>query len=154
MRSIYYIATVLSSYRKIIDDVINNRINDKTINYYLKVLNRCANRESNPQFFKGLPNYKDQYYNGNREVSNQDFLGVVLSNDNGLITLEQRNYFSKGDVINIFGPKKEPFNIVVSYIKNSDNELVDAARHPKEILRIPCYKKVSKIDLLRVNFLG
>ena len=93
MRSIYYIATVLSSYRKIIDDVINNRINDKTINYYLKVLNRCANRESNPQFFKGLPNYKDQYYNGNREVSNQDFLGVVLSNDNGLITLEQRNYF-------------------------------------------------------------
>ena len=39
-------------------------------------------------------------------------------------------------------------------IKNSDNELVDAARHPKEILRIPCDKKVSKNDLLRVNFLG
>ena len=42
----------------------------------------------------------------------------------------------------------------VIIIKNSDNELVDAARHPKEILRIPCDKKVSKNDLLRVNFLG
>ena len=60
--------------------------------------------------------------------------------------------FAFPDTINIFGPKKESFNIKVEYIKNEDNELVDAARHPQEILRIPCDRKVTKFDLMRINF--
>ena len=68
MRSIYYIATVISSYRKIIDYTVNGTINEEILNYYLKILNRCANRESAPQFFNAFPTYKDQYYNGNKEI--------------------------------------------------------------------------------------
>ena len=151
MRSIYYIATVLSSYRKIIDDVINNRINDKTINYYLKVLNRCANRESNPQFFKGLPNYKDQYYNGNREVSNQDFLGVVLSNDNGLITLEQRNYFKKGTNIEFISPNFEETEYTIEDIYDEDMNLIEEANHAQMIVRFKTDIPLCKDDIMRLK---
>lgn len=151
MRSIYYIATVLSSYRKIIDDVINNRINDKTINYYLKVLNRCANRESNPQFFKGLPNYKDQYYNGNREVSNQDFLGVVLSNDNGLITLEQRNYFKKGTIVEFISPNFEETEYTIEDIYDEDMNLIEEANHAQMIVKIKDNLPVHKGDMIRLK---
>ena len=151
MRSIYYIATVLSSYRKIIDDVINNRINDKTINYYLKVLNRCANRESNPQFFKGLPNYKDQYYNGNREVSNQDFLGVVLSNDNGLITLEQRNYFKKGTIVEFISPNFEETEYTIEDIYDEDMNLIEEANHAQMIVKIKDNLPVQKGDMIRLK---
>ena len=151
MRSIYYIATVLSSYRKIIDDVINNRINDKTINYYLKVLNRCANRESNPQFFKGLPNYKDQYYNGNREVSNQDFLGVVLSNDNGLITLEQRNYFKKGTIVEFISPNFEETEYTIEDIYDEDMNLIEEANHAQMIVRFKTDIPLCKDDIMRLK---
>ena len=143
-------------YLKIIDKYLEDKENYKYNKKDEIELYRCANRETLPQYFDKFPGVNEQYYIGREENTNQDFLGVVLDYDekNKEIIIEQRNYFSKGDVINIFGPKKEPFNIVVSYIKNSDNELVDAARHPKEILRIPCDKIVSKNDLLRVNFLG
>ena len=151
MRSIYYIATVLSSYRKIIDDVINNRINDKTINYYLKVLNRCANRESNPQFFKGLPNYKDQYYNGNREVSNQDFLGVVLSNDNGIITLEQRNYFKKGTIVEFISPNFEETEYTIEDIYDEDMNLIEEANHAQMIVKFKTEIPLCKDDIMRLK---
>ena len=151
MRSIYYIATVLSSYRKIIDDVINNCINDKTINYYLKVLNRCANRESNPQFFKGLPNYKDQYYNGNREVSNQDFLGVVLSNDNGLITLEQRNYFKKGTIVEFISPNFEETEYTIEDIYDEDMNLIEEANHAQMIVKFKTDIPLCKDDIMRLK---
>ena len=151
MRSIYYIATVLSSYRKIIDDVINNRINDKTINYYLKVLNRCANRESNPQFFKGLPNYKDQYYNGNREVSNQDFLGVVLSNDNGLITLEQRNYLKKGTIVEFISPNFEETEYTIEDIYDEDMNLIEEANHAQMIVKFKTDIPLCKDDIMRLK---
>lgn len=152
MKSIYYVATLLSIYRKVIDSVY-----DGTYEYnkkYEKIIYRCANRETIPQYFNKFPSENEQYYIGREENTNQDFLGVILDYDevNKEIIFEQRNFFKVGDEINIFGPNKEDFNITIDYIKTMDNELVDAARHPQEILRIPCNKKVNKNDLMRISF--
>lgn len=156
MKSVYYVATLVSVYRRVIDKYLKDKDNYVYEKKDEIELYRCANRETTPQYFDKFPGVNEQYYSGREENTNQDFLGIVKDYDekNKEIIIEQRNYFSKGDTINIFGPKKESFNIVVSYIKNSENEFIDAARHPKEILRIPCDKKVSKNDILRVNFLG
>ena len=152
MKSIYYVATLLSVYRRVIDAYYNGTYkfnkNDQLELY------RCANRDALPQYFDKFPSTNEQYYIGRQENTNQDFLGVVLDydEDNKEIVLEQRNFFKVGDSINIFGPKKEAFSIDVKYIKNEDGEEVDAARQPQEILRIPCDKKVDKFDLIRINF--
>ena len=152
MKSIYYVATLLSVYRRVIDAYYNGSYkfnkNDQLELY------RCANRDALPQYFDKFPSTNEQYYIGRQENTNQDFLGVVLDydEDNKEIVLEQRNFFKVGDSINIFGPKKEAFSIDVKYIKNEDGVEVDAARHPQEILRIPCDKKVDKFDLIRINF--
>lgn len=156
MKSIYYIATIINVYRRVIDKYY---IEGKNYTYDKKdeiELYRCANRETIDQYYNSFPGVNEQYYIGREENTNQDFLGVVLEYDekNKEIVIEQRNFFKEGDIINIFGPKKESFNIKVSYIKNMEGEKVDAARHPREVLRIPCDKKVEKNDLLRVNFLG
>lgn len=156
MKSIYYIATIISVYRRVIDRYYNELENYKYDKKDEIELYRCANRETIDQYFNSFPSVNEQYYIGRDEITNQDFLGIVLDYDlnNKEIIVEQRNFFKTGDIINIFGPKKESFNIEVSYIKNMQGEIVDAARHPREILRIPCDRKVSKYDLLRVNFLG
>lgn len=152
MKSIYYVATLLSVYRRVIDRYYEgNYTYDKNDEIELY---RCANRDALPQYFDKKPGVNEQYFIGRQENTNQDFLGVVLDYDeeNKEIIFEQRNYFEVGDTINIFGPKKESFNLKIKYIKNEKNELVDAARHPQEILRIYCDKKVDKFDLMRVNF--
>lgn len=151
MRSIYYISTVIYSYRKIIDHIFDNSLNDKIVNYYLKVLNRCANRESKPQFFKELPTYKEQYYNGNKEVSNQDFLGVVIDNNNGLITLEQRNYFKKGTKVEFISPNFEEIEYTIEDIYDEDNNLIMEANHAQMIVKFRTSIELSKDDIMRLK---
>ena len=154
MKSIYYIATLVNVYRRVIDRYLKDKenyiydINDEIELY------RCANRQTTDQYFNSFPTEKEQYYIGREENTNQDFLGVVLDYDEKTkeIILEERNAFKKGDIVNIFGPNKESFNLKVEYIKNMDDIIVNEAKHPKEILKIPCDKKVCKNDLIRVNF--
>lgn len=153
MRSVYYIATVLSVYRKVIDEYYKyGKIKD--IDKYNYEIFRCANRDSVPQFYLEKPGVNEQYYSSRIEESNKDFLGIVLDYDslNKEIILEQRNYFKKGDEITIFGPNIEEFNLKVEYIKDIDGNIIDVARHPKEIVRINSDIKVYKNDIIRVKF--
>ena len=153
MRSSYYIATVISTYRHIIDKILTNSLTDAYSKYYLDILNRCANRDSTPQFFDKLPGVLEQYYLGREEISNQDFLGIVkdYNEDTNEVTIEQRNYFKKGDLVEFFGPNKEAIEFTIPDFYNEDNELIDTARHPKEIIRFKCPIKLEKFDMMRIK---
>lgn len=156
MRSIYYVATIVLVYRKLIDMYSNNNINKEYINRAKKILYRCANRDVAPQFFNKKPGFKEQYYTEKRqEDSNQDFLGIVLDYDeiNKEALIEQRNFFKLGDKVTIFGPSDDDYSFVINKITDQDKNVLDAARHPRQIVRINCCKKVNKNDLMRVNFL-
>ena len=54
MRSLYYIATVVSIYRKVIDEYCNDKKNYKYNIEYEKILRECANRDSVPQFYNNM----------------------------------------------------------------------------------------------------
>lgn len=153
MRSIYYVATILHTYRRAIDEYCNNPDGYEYNKNYEKILYQCANRDAVPQYFDHVPGLKEQYYMGRVEVSNQDFLGVVLGYDeeHGEVIIEQRNFFSPGDAVEIFGPKIDNYSFKIEYIKDEENNTLDAARHPRQVLRIPLKEKVEKDDLMRVK---
>lgn len=153
MRSVYYISTVLHVYRKAIDEYYEKG-KIENIDRLTYELFRCANRDSVEQFFTKKPGVEEQYYSGRDEVSNKDFLGVVLdyNEETKEITLEQRNYFKIGDEVTIFGPKTKDFDLKINYIKNEFNENIEVANHPQEIVKIYCDKKVYKNDIIRVKF--
>jgi len=153
MRSVYYIATVLHVYRKVIDEYYKNGKVENIDKYNYEIF-RCANRDSVPQFYLEKPGVNEQYYSSREEVSNKDFLGIVIDydEDNKEIILEQRNYFKIGDEMTIFGPNIEDFDLKVEYIKDENGAYIDVARHPKQIVRIPCNTKVYKNDIIRVKF--
>lgn len=67
--------------------------------------------------------------------------------------IEQRNYFKPGDKVTIFGPKKEDYSFIINKLTDEEGNNIDAARHPREIVRINCDIRVKKNDLMRVNFL-
>ena len=153
MRSIYYIATVVSIYRRVIDEYCNNKDNYEYNIEYEKVLRRCANRDSVVQFFNGIYDESCSYYNGREEISNQDFLGKVLEYDDNtmLATIEQRNYFKKGDIVEIFSPFHDTYTFIIDEIYDEDNNLIDIVRHPKQIVKIKLNKKLYMFDLMRIK---
>jgi len=153
MRSNYYIATVVSTYREAIDNYYNNTLTEEKIAYYTKVLNKVANRESTSQFYDKIPGSEGQYFLGRQEVSNQDFLGIVLDYDeeNKMVTLSQRNYFKKGDEVEMFGPNIETFTFTVPEIYDENKELLEVARHPKQIICFYLDTKVYKNDIMRIK---
>ena len=152
MKSLYYIATVANAYRTIMDKKIDGTLTSDDISYYKKVLSRVSNRENAAQFYNGVPKEDGQYFTGRQELSNQDFLAVVLSYDKDKkeAIIEQRNKFSVGDEIEVFGPKTSVQKFKVEYIINNDGENVDSASHPQEILKINIPFDVCEKDMLRV----
>lgn len=152
MRGIYYLATVILSYRRIIKHILNNTLTPEISNYYLSVLNRCANRQSTPQFFNELPTEKEQYYPGVRnEYSNQDFLGLVLDNQDGIITIEERNYFKKGTVCQIISPYNKTFDYQINEIFDEDMNIIEEANHAQMIVKIKDNLPVQKGDMIRLK---
>jgi U32 family peptidase len=148
MRSIYYIATVVSTYRKTMDAYINNH-DDQYKEENERILSNVANRDSISQFYDGNYSKDTQYYNGRTEVSNQEFLGLVLDYKDGYVTLEQRNYFEKNDLIEFFGPNTKPFKMTIEEIIDEDDNLIDIVRHPKQVVKIKVNQKLEKFDMAR-----
>lgn len=155
MRSIYYIATVVSTYRRLIDMYLSGKIDDKYVKKAIKILYRCCNRSVAPQFYEKEAGKNEQYYIGRQEDSNQDFLGVVIWYDKYLkqAVIEQRNFFKVGDKVTIFGHNIEDYSFNINEILDEDGVLIDAARHPRELVRINCEKPVPMNSIMRVNFL-
>lgn len=153
MRSIYYVASIIMTYRSLIDKIYDGSLTDADLKYAIAILNQTANRESVPQFFDKLPGYKEQYYNGRDEQSNQDFLGIVKSYDEEkkLVTIEQRNYFKKGDVVEFIGPNLETFTYTVNNIYDESDNLIDIVRHPKMVVKLPIDLKLNKDDIMRIK---
>ena len=153
MKSLYYIATVANAYRTIMDKKINGTLDNETVEYYKKVLNRVSNRENTPQFYESVPGSEGQYYSGRQELSNQDFLAVILSYDekNNEALIEQRNKFSVNDEVEVFGPNTSVQKLKIEYIINDEDIKVDSASHPQEKLKINMPFKVNEGDIVRVK---
>ena len=153
MRSNYYVATVINTYRNLIDDYYENKLTEEKVEYYQKILDRVANREATVQFWDKLPTVNEQYYLGRNEVSNQDFLGIVKDYDEttSMVTITERNYFQTGDEVEIFGPNIKPFSFKMPDIYNEDGEKVNIGRHPEEILKFKIDKKVYPNDMIRIK---
>lgn len=153
MRSNYYVATVINTYRCAIDDYYNHKLDTNKINYYKRILDRVANRESVCQFFDKIVDVNSQYYLGRKEVSNQDFLGIVLDYDQktNMVILTQRNYFKTGDIAEIFGPNIETFSFKIPNIYDNDGNLLEVANHPEQIIKFKLDKQVYPNDIMRIK---
>ena len=151
MRSIYYVATVINTYRRAIDDYYAGKLDKEKMEYYLKVLARVANRDSCPQFFNRFPDTHEQYFLGREEVSNQEYLGIVNSYDGEYVTLTQKNFFKPGDEVEFISPDRETFSVVIPDIYDIDGNKLDCARHPEQIIRFKIDRQVCEYDMMRIK---
>ena len=151
MRSLYYLATVIGCYRKIIDAYYDNKLTEEFLLLQEKILSRVANRETSAHYLFHEADFTDQYYTGRQEISNQDFLGLVTSYDNKekIVTLVERNYFQVGDEVELFTPNGEVYSFTIEEMYNENMESIDVARHPEEIIKIKLDGDIVEYSMLR-----
>ncbi|MBA2878864.1 putative protease [Anoxybacillus kamchatkensis] len=151
MKSIHYVATVVSVYRKVIDAYCADPDNFVIRKEWLDELDKCANRDTAPAFFEGVPGYKEQMFGVHSKKTTYDFVGLVLDydKDTRIVTLQQRNFFKPGDEVEFFGPEIENFTQVIETIWDEEGNELDAARHPLQIVRFKVDREVFPYNMMR-----
>ena len=153
MRSSYYLATVLSSYRRIIDAVYANNLTEDILVRERKILARVSNRENSTHFYDHEPDCSDQYYLNRQEASNQDYLGIILEKiHNNLYKLKQRNYFQVGDEVEIITPKTEIINLKITHLYNEKMEPIEIANQADATLYLLFEKDIPLFSMLRKKY--
>lgn len=152
MRSLYYLATVIGTYREIIDRYYNNTLTEDIMKVLEYRLSRVANREVSTQFFLKEADYTDQYYSGRQELSNQDYLGLITGYDeeNNCIILVERNYFKPGDMTEIFTPDGEVYKYKIDKIYDENMQELELARHPEQVLKLKFPHKLKEYSMIRL----
>ncbi|MET1179899.1 U32 family peptidase [Peribacillus simplex] len=152
MKSIHYIATVVSVYRKVIDAYCADPDHFKVKQEWLEELDKCANRETASSFMEGeIPGYKQQMFGNHTVKTRFDFAGLVLdyNEETKIVTMQQRNFFKPGDEVEFFGPEIENFTQKIGTIWDESGKELEAARHPLQIVRIQVDNRVHVNNMMR-----
>ena len=151
MKSIHYVATVVSVYRKLIDAYCADPDGFVFDEQLLADLEKCANRQTAPAFFEGVPASDEQMYDNRDEHPTQDFVGLVThyNPETSVATVEQRNHFKPGQKVEFFGPTIATTAHTIGEIRDESGAVLDAARHPKQLVQIEVPFVVKPYDMMR-----
>ena len=151
MKTALYVATVARTYRKAIDDYLEDPEKYKAnMEWYKEEIGKCTYREFTTGFYFGKPGSDAQIYNSNTYVKNYTYLGTVEEADGkGRCRIEQKNKFSVGETIEIMKPDGRNLEVVVKSICDEDGNEQESAPHPKQILWVDLGADVDKYDILR-----
>lgn len=149
MKSMYYVATVVAAYRAALDEYLNNPRGYNFNENHYKELCKASHREFTLGFYYSKPTDRDQNYLTSDYIRDYSFVGLVKGFDEvtGYTIVEQRNKFSVGDTVEIFGPYTEYYEEVIESMYNEDGEIMESAPHPQQILKIK-FKKQPDIDFI------
>lgn len=152
MRSLYYLATVIGTYRELIDEIYAGTLTEEKLNILEYRLSRVANREVSTHYFIKEADETDQYYTGRQEISNQDYLGLITGYDkeNNCLVLVERNYFEPEDEIEFFTPSGEIYQYKVDKIYDEEMNELDVARHPEQILKLKFDIELPPYSMIRL----
>ena len=76
---------------------------------------------------------------------------MVLDYKDGIATIEQRNNFSVGTRVQFFGPNIETTNYIIDKIYDENDNIIEVARHPQMIVKIPVDFVLNKNDMMRLK---
>ncbi len=153
MRSPFYLAVVLSSYRRLIDAIYEDNLTDSLLEKELKILSRVSNRENSTHFYFKEANLEDQYYTGRQEISNQDYLGIILEKNDNIYTIRQRNYFKVGDKVEFITPNMDIISLEVTNLYNEKNEPIEVANQADAIIKMKLDIDLPNYSMLRKAYL-
>mgnify|MGYP003796420757 FL=1 len=151
MKSLYYVATIVATYRKALDLYLKDPENFKTDPKWLDEITKASHREYTKGFYFSRPGQEEQVYKTSTYIRNYDFIGIVLDYDEStqIATIEQRNRMIIGDDIEIMGPYRDYYNYKIEKMWDIEGNPIESAPHPQQIIKMKIDKPISPFDILR-----
>lgn len=151
MKSIFYVATIVGAYRRAIDAYYKDPEGYVFDPEWLNELKKVSHREFTTGFYYNKPTNKDQNYQTSAYTREYSFVGLVKKYDEktGIAVIEQRNKMNLGDEIEVFGPGKDFFTQKIEILLDEEDQPIESAPHPQQIVKIKMAQPVLEKYMLR-----
>ncbi|MBO5884921.1 MAG: U32 family peptidase C-terminal domain-containing protein, partial [Clostridia bacterium] len=147
MKSPYYVANVVNSYRRAIDNLDN--LTEQDLEMLKQELYKTSHRQYTTGFYFGA---KDkECLESSMPVQTSEFMAIVVEDSDGeKVLIEQRNRFKVGDTLEILSPT-DSFNktILIEKMEDQKGEAILDAKDVQQKLYIYTNIKLEKGDILR-----
>ena len=150
MKTALYVATVARTYRKAIDDYLEDpKKYEENMPWYLDQISNCTYRQFTTGFYFGKPDETSQIYDNNTYLKEYTYLGIIGDKRDGMYRIEQRNKFSVGEQIEIMKPDGRNVEVKVQRIVDEEGKDMESAPHSKQVLYVDLGCKADRYDILR-----
>lgn len=149
MKSSYYIASVVKTYRLLIDEYYQEQmITEERMNWYKKEMAKAENRLASSGYLDGLPQ-EDPQAALRQVTASQEYLGTVIGVKKDRLLLEVRNRFAKGDLVEILSHSQMNKTFMINDIEDEEGQALSVCNRPMQKVWIGVPFKVEIDDMLR-----
>lgn len=151
MKTALYVAVVTRTYRQAIDDYFTSpELYESRMDYYKDEIAKCTYRQFTTGFFYGKPDHDTQIYDSNTYIKAYTYLGLIGEDrGDGYYSLEQRNKFSVGEMIEVMKPDGRDITVEVKGMTDEEGQPMESCPHPKQKIYVNLGIELSPFDLLR-----
>lgn len=148
MKSSYYVASVVKSYRHALDAYIKDPKNYKFNEDWMNNLLKTSHRNYYTGFYLG--DKDSQIYENSSYIRNYDIVGIVRDYDieTKKATIEQRNKLFDGDLVEVLSPIGDSFQVKLEDIYNEEGEKIESTPVAQMIYKAKINIEVKKNDML------
>jgi len=151
MKSANYVAGVVKAYRAALDAYQKDPHSYRFDPAWLEDISKVSHRNYTTGFMFGNPGASGQHYGAGVYRRSHIFAGLVREYEprTGLALVEQRNRFAVGDLLEVMVPRDNDFVQKAAEIIDDEGRLVEAAPHPRQLVRIPFDRPVPPYAIIR-----
>lgn len=151
MKSVHYVATVVSVYRKAIDACWADMDGYSVPEEWITELNKVSHRQYTTGFAITKPDRNAQVYTSSKYEQTHDFVGIVTGYDaeNKRAYFEQRNNVKAGEPLELLEPDGTLLPFVLENMQDADGAAIDCAPHAQQKFSAASDKQLLQYSLLR-----
>ncbi|MEA5017906.1 MAG: U32 family peptidase [Erysipelotrichaceae bacterium] len=152
MKSAYYIAAVVKTYRMLIDEYYKKgEISDERLAWYQSELAKAENRPATDGYLSGLPR-EDMVSALIKTPASQEYIGTIVDIKEDLALLEVRNRFEYNDLLEVLSQDSENRTFVVDYLRDMDDQELTVCNRPMQLVWLKPPIKLKINDMIRRGY--
>lgn len=149
MKSAYYIAVIVKTYRIWIDALLSNSATESLKQQLKRELRLAENRLTFGGFLRAVPDKNGQVYVTQEDSVVQNFIGNVLSVVDQEAIIEIRNKVSLGQTLEVFSPKRESESFVLRVMRDEAGQTLSMINIPLSKITMVIPVDVHPGDFIR-----
>lgn len=147
IKTAYYVATVVKSYRRAIDAYYENSENWYK-GEYLTELKKVSHRKYDTGFFFGRP---EEIYSDGSYIRNYDVIADIVKSapEEGRLYLSLLNKVTEGEMLEVMEPDGDFWYLKAEDLKDENGEPISTANHATMLFSLKCERNVSPYAFIR-----